>query len=483
MIQQWQRLSAAMLAACLVMGTLPAVAEEAPEEANAAQEQPTVEQSSGEGEISVVTAAKAVKAKTGTCGKKLKWKLDKQGTLTIYGSGRMKTFKIENYTAETPWNKDEIKKLVVKKGCTYISERAFSGCTQLEQVTLPNNLRKIEKHAFCGCTSLKRVKLPSALRTIRTGCFADCMSLEEVILPKKLKHIQGYAFKKCKNLDEITFPSTLEDISIRAFQQCTGLTEVYIPENVNLLNYYAFYRCDNLKEITIASKNIQTADAFRYKKEGKNYQIPAHYTVVWGSQPFQRVVERGCDYTAVGEQVLNEPIVTAGTKDNGAKIEWEYKGAFSRANIYRAEGDGEYRKYLEKTCYFDHDFNDSSCENGTWYTYKVEIQWDKYSSESKPVRRYHLKEGKITKTARKGKGGAKIYWKKNNAASGYLLRYSDTNSSKYKYVKIQNNKTTSYTVKDLLSGHDYSFDVVAYKTFGKKTYYGTWSESGWCKVV
>ena len=82
------------------------------------------------------------------------------------------------------------------KGCavTSIEENAFSGCTALEEVTLPSALRSIGQSAFYGCSSLASVSIPSKVTSIGAGAFQGCSSLTLPSLPESLKTIGDNAF-------------------------------------------------------------------------------------------------------------------------------------------------------------------------------------------------------------------------------------------------------------------------------------------------
>ena len=64
--------------------------------------------------------------------------------------------------------------LVYFTGLTRIEEGAFSGCTELESVTIPENIVVIEDNAFNGCSSLESITLTSETPPeIGTDTFAD----------------------------------------------------------------------------------------------------------------------------------------------------------------------------------------------------------------------------------------------------------------------------------------------------------------------
>ena len=71
-----------------------------------------------------------------------------------------------------------------------IKEYAFSGCTKLERVIIPDgNIRKIGVSAFQGCSKLKFLYLPKTLSEIGADAFEGCKSLRcgSVVINDDLK--------------------------------------------------------------------------------------------------------------------------------------------------------------------------------------------------------------------------------------------------------------------------------------------------------
>ncbi len=62
---------------------------------------------------------------------------------------------------------------------TYIGSSAFSGCTSLTTVTIPDNVETIRAHAFSGCTSLTAVTIPEGC-VIYPTAFLRCFALQTV---------------------------------------------------------------------------------------------------------------------------------------------------------------------------------------------------------------------------------------------------------------------------------------------------------------
>lgn len=86
----------------------------------------------------------------GACGDNLTWELGGDGTLTISGTGRMYDYEYSNWKTNTPWFifKDDITSVVAEKGVTGIGTNAFSDCSKIAKVTLPDGIEYIGEYAF-----------------------------------------------------------------------------------------------------------------------------------------------------------------------------------------------------------------------------------------------------------------------------------------------------------------------------------------------
>ena len=64
---------------------------------------------------------------------------------------------------------------------TSIGGRAFSGCTSLTRVTIPDSVTRIGMDAFYGCESLTQVTIPDSVTGIGEDAFNNCTSLTLLI--------------------------------------------------------------------------------------------------------------------------------------------------------------------------------------------------------------------------------------------------------------------------------------------------------------
>ena len=171
----------------------------------------------------------------------------------FYGCSNLKTL---NYNAadcndfsEVSWT--AIETLNIGGTVKTIPESAFSDCTGLRKVIIPEGVTEIGGYAFEGCTSLAEVTIPESVTEIGVRAFDDCTSLTEVIIPEGVTVIDNGTFSKCTSLAEVTIHGSVTEIGDYAFYDCTGLTEVPIQEGLTYIGGSAFENCTSLHSITV----------------------------------------------------------------------------------------------------------------------------------------------------------------------------------------------------------------------------------------
>ena len=199
---------------------------------------------------------------SGTCGENLTWTFDKNGTLTISGSGKMDNWDYENSNENTniaPWNayKDQIQSVIIKDGVTTIGENAFTW-TALQRVTLPEGLARIEDSAFSFCYALKEINLPDSLTYIGEHAFSETV-ITEISIPENVSVLKNGVFLRCNALTSVIIGSGVKEIEANVFMYCTSLKEITIPKNVSTIGAAALSidpatdksENEHLKKVTI----------------------------------------------------------------------------------------------------------------------------------------------------------------------------------------------------------------------------------------
>ena len=78
-----------------------------------------------------------------------------------------------------------------------IGVSAFSGCSNLTSVTIPNSVTSIGKLAFFNCFGLTSLTMSSNVTSIGNYAFGECKKLTTITIPKSVTSISYCAFYNC----------------------------------------------------------------------------------------------------------------------------------------------------------------------------------------------------------------------------------------------------------------------------------------------
>lgn len=107
-----------------------------------------------------------------------------------------------------------------------LGEYAFADCTSLYRTT--NYAKVLPQGTYSGCTLLSQVLLEGTEK-IESSAFSNCSSIEELILPETLTAIGDRAFAGCSGMKHtFNIPSGVKTIGVEAFSKMTGLKEIYL---------------------------------------------------------------------------------------------------------------------------------------------------------------------------------------------------------------------------------------------------------------
>ncbi len=184
-----------------------------------------------------------------------------------------------------------------------VYDNAFSYCSSLTQVNLPETLTSIGENAFYNCSSLSQIELPSSLTNIAQSVFSNCSALESIVIPSSVTSIGSGAFSYCYGIKEINLPSAYGDsfsnlfgysmpselkkitfgsttVPSNYFSGWSNVEEIVL-ENTTEIGSYAFNSCSSLKSITLPSTLTTINDwAFSYCSSLSSVVLPSSLSVI-----------------------------------------------------------------------------------------------------------------------------------------------------------------------------------------------------------
>jgi hypothetical protein len=139
--------------------------------------------------------------------------------------------------------------IAMPEGVIRLGGFAFGFCTSLTNLTIPNSVRSIESSAFSHCSNLTNVRIPGGVTNVEGSTFSYCYKLTSVSIPYGVTNIGGWAFYDCTNLTEVSIPNGVSSIGDWAFYNCVALTNLTIPSSVTRIDSWAFVSCTSIKKI------------------------------------------------------------------------------------------------------------------------------------------------------------------------------------------------------------------------------------------
>jgi len=185
--------------------------------------------------------------------------------------------------------------VIIPDGVTSIGDYAFYSCGSLTEIIIPDSVTSVGINSFGSCANLSRIyvspkhttlatidgvlfdktekklicypcsftnttyEIPYGIISIGIRAFENCQSLTEIIIPDSITSIEDYAFCLCRSLTKITIPDSVTSIGNNAFHRCNSLTEITIPDSVTTVGANPFIGCDKLGSIYVSPEHTTLA--------------------------------------------------------------------------------------------------------------------------------------------------------------------------------------------------------------------------------
>jgi hypothetical protein len=173
-----------------------------------------------------------------------------------------------------------------------IGNEAFSDCSSLVSVTIPNSVTSIGNSAFDACGNLTGINVESVNSYYSSENGILYNKSRSIILrypegksgsftiPNTVTSIATSAFSGCSGLTSVTISNSVTTIGYHAFLDCSGLTSVTIPNSVAFITNSAFFGCISLHDVFFNSATPPEigTNVFKYVRTGARAIVPSGST-------------------------------------------------------------------------------------------------------------------------------------------------------------------------------------------------------------
>lgn len=169
-------------------------------------------------------------------------------------------------------------------GANIISNEYKDG---LGVITFDKDITKIPSSAFSNCSTLSSIDIPESVTSIGNYAFEYCGSLASVNIPVGVASIGNSAFRDCDSLTSVTIPDSVTTIGISTFRDCAALETIIIPDSVIEINAFAFGGSNKLNTYfkSLIPPYIDI-DSFRDFNTNRRIYVPYSAMITYKNVPY-----------------------------------------------------------------------------------------------------------------------------------------------------------------------------------------------------
>ena len=166
------------------------------------------------------------------------------------------SYKVTEIYTEAFRNRSDITSVAIGENVKYIYDFAFCNCPNITSIVIPKNVYEIANYAFANCSGLLSVTFAykSSLTIIGIGAFSGCSALSSIDIPEGVTSIDIIAFDGCSELSDITIPESVVSIGTNAFRNCSSLP---VENDIRYADSYLVEAVDKTKSSYTLKEGIR----------------------------------------------------------------------------------------------------------------------------------------------------------------------------------------------------------------------------------
>ena len=240
------------------------------------------------------------------------------------------------------WGATCLKTLTLEEGVTTLGTLAFSNCTSLEVIRIPESLKKVEENSFFHVSVSKGVYIKNLESWINNNIglgfgqpydlYLNDRLLIDLVIPESITELSEGAFSYINSIKTMTLPKTLETLNSQAIKECNNLTVIY-SKSMFAPDGTGFRDNNQLKKIYVPMGSGSNYRGKWTNNSGIIYEVPIDMALT-GTQTADGLTEIKAAYNAVNDTEMTYVDLMESTLDESVTSETLKNGDRNSNTVY-----------------------------------------------------------------------------------------------------------------------------------------------------